>query len=78
MAENRDPVENVANRLEKLSVGSVNGVNESLENYPTNGSGNHLEKWGFPLKDLYRMGLKFYKGKRTHLYLSFRRFNSAF
>ncbi|KAL0266742.1 UNVERIFIED_CONTAM: hypothetical protein PYX00_009200 [Menopon gallinae] len=66
MAENRDPVQNsmngatVTKSMEKLNIESVNG---SLEGFVANGSGDHSEKWGFPLKDLYRMGLKFYKDK---------------
>lgn len=70
MAENRELLENVINRVDNLNINTGNSVNGSLEGNHTDTDVNKAEKWGFPLSDLYKLGLKFYKGKRTHLHIN--------
>ena len=53
-------IENASSAMDKLSVNDVNGAHEKPES-PTDNDNN----WGFPLEDLYRLAVLFYKGN-TH------------
>ncbi|XP_075232568.1 Golgi resident protein GCP60 [Lycorma delicatula] len=46
-----------------LSINDVCKVNKSLENGISNDEDESALKWGFPLKELYRLALRFYKEK---------------
>lgn len=46
-------MEKLESNLSNLSIGSQNDEND--------------EKWGWPLRELYRQGLSFYKGKNIFL-----------
>lgn len=67
MAENSELEKSVINGIDNLNINSTNGVNGSLGPDHIEDDVNNKERWGFPLNDLYKLGLKFYKGKRTHL-----------
>lgn len=45
-------MENLEARLEKVAIKDIPTIN-----------GDDGDKWGLPLKDLYRLGLSFFKGK---------------
>ena len=67
MAENSELEKNVINGIDHLNINSPNDVNGSFGRDHIENDVNNGEKWGFPLNDLYKLGLKFYKGKRIHL-----------
>lgn len=46
-------MDNLDNRLQQITLNT---------NEPQNNDG---DKWGMPLKDLYRLAMTFYKGKNT-------------
>ena len=52
------------NELEKVNDLSVNSLNisESQQNGVNESSDEFTEKWGFPMEELYKLALKFYKG----------------
>ena len=57
----------MANEVEKVNdlLSGVNSLNisEKQENGAHNGADQPLNNWGFPIEELYRLALKFYKGK---------------
>lgn len=57
-------VTEVSNSVDNLSIGSVEVCNKSnLENGLITQDEETISRWGFPLKELYRLALKFYKGE---------------
>jgi hypothetical protein len=55
------------NNLDRLSVGSEpsdDSLNRSNTDDVIKEEKESFEKWGFRLKDLYRLALRFYKGRQ--------------
>ncbi|PNF42013.1 hypothetical protein B7P43_G12303, partial [Cryptotermes secundus] len=58
------------NSLDRLSIASEDSLNRSNTDDVIKEDEGSIEKWGFRLKDLYRLALRFYKekeGKAVHL-----------
>lgn len=53
-------MDNLESRLEKIAINDITLIN-----------GSDGDKWGLPLKDLYRLGLSFFKGKHFFFQLMF-------
>jgi hypothetical protein len=62
MAADRE-VSQVDNNLDRLSIASEDSLNRSNVEGDVKEDEESIEKWGFRLKDLYRLALRFYKGK---------------
>lgn len=65
MASDTDKlVSEVSNSVDNLSIGSLESCNKSnLENGLGIEDDETISRWGFPLTELYRLALKFYKGE---------------
>lgn len=66
-------MENLESQLQTVIKNSTTNVSASTSQktaLATNGDGSSNEdgdnKWGLPLRDLYRFGLNFYKGSRVY------------
>jgi hypothetical protein len=54
----------IDNSLDRLSVTSEDSLNRSnIDGDVLKEDEELIEKWGFRLKDLYRLALRFYKGR---------------
>lgn len=62
MAEKSETTKNLTNSLNNLKLHSKNNVNGLIGSDLSENSDGIVEKWGFPLFDLYKLGLRFYKG----------------
>lgn len=51
-------MENLESRLEKIVTNNEQSQTSTITTTEDGG-----DKWGLPLKDLYRLGLSFFKGK---------------
>lgn len=58
-----DRIESQISELNMKNNDGVIAVNETKKILSESRLEDGDEKWGLPLKDLYRYGLKFYKGK---------------
>lgn len=72
MAENCEIVKNLTNLTNNLNIKSENDVYEPSDNKLSQPSEKQFEKWGFPLQDLYKLGLKFYKGRNIQLFFLYK------
>jgi hypothetical protein len=57
-------VSQLDNNLDRLSIASEDSLNESNTDDVIKEDTGAVEKWGFRLKDLYRLALRFYKGRQ--------------
>ncbi|PNF42012.1 Protein TMED8 [Cryptotermes secundus] len=65
-----EEVSELDNSLDRLSIASEDSLNRSNTDDVIKEDEGSIEKWGFRLKDLYRLALRFYKekeGKAVHL-----------
>lgn len=59
-----EEVSELDNSLDRLSIASEDSLNRSNTDDVIKEDEGSVEKWGFRLKDLYRLALRFYKGKQ--------------
>jgi hypothetical protein len=57
-------VSELDNNLDRLSIASEDSLNRSNTDDVIKEDEESIEKWGFRLKDLYRLALRFYKGRQ--------------
>jgi hypothetical protein len=57
-------VSQLDNNLDRLSIASEDSLNRSNTDDVVKEEKESVEKWGFRLKDLYRLALRFYKGRQ--------------
>jgi hypothetical protein len=64
MATDREVCQ-VDSSLDRLSTGSEDSLNRSnIDGDIIKENEESIQKWGFRLKDLYRLALRFYKGRQ--------------
>jgi hypothetical protein len=59
-----EEVSQLDNNLDRLSIASEDSVSRSNTDDVIKEDEGAVEKWGFRLKDLYRLALRFYKGRQ--------------
>jgi hypothetical protein len=66
MAADREARQVDNNNLDRLSIGSEDSLNRSnIEgDVVIKENEESIQKWGFRLKDLYRLAFRFYKGRQ--------------
>jgi hypothetical protein len=65
MASDREECQ-VDNNLDRLSIGSEDSLNRSnTGDVVIKENEESIQEWGFRLKDLYRLALRFYKGRHS-------------
>lgn len=59
-----EEVSELDNGLDRLSIASEDSLNRSNTDDVIKEDEESIDKWGFRLKDLYHLALRFYKGRQ--------------
>lgn len=69
MAAGFDGVFQIDNQFDRLSITSEGSSKLSVDTDNSKYDDEFTRKWGFRLKELYRLALKFYRGKGAYISL---------